>query len=61
MGVSFYWYLLHQNIGFCIINELRALGITNESCLLCSALGGTLLMAFGVNYVLKLIPAKIYK
>jgi len=60
-GVSFYWYLLHQNIGFCVINELREVGISNKSLLLCSALGGTLLLAFGIDYILKSVPAKIFK
>lgn len=60
-GVSFIWYLLHQNIGFCIINILRNLGIINEVILLSVALIGTLLLAFSVNYFIRLVPRKLFK
>lgn len=60
-GVSFYWYLLHQNIGFCIMNELRGVGVTDEFCLVTSALVFTLVLAFGVDSILKFVPKKIYK
>lgn len=60
-GVSFYWYLLHQNIGFCIMNELRGVGVTDEFCLVTSALVFTLVIAFGVDCILKFVPKKIFK
>ena len=60
-GVSFYWYLLHQNIGFCIMNELRNIGVTGELWLLTAALVTTLVIAFGVESILRFIPKKIFK
>ena len=60
-GVSFYWYLLHQNIGFCLMNELRGVGVSDEFYLVTSALFLTLIIAFGVDGILKYIPKKIFK
>ena len=60
-GVSLYWYLLHQNIGFCIMNELRAFGVSSEALLVSFAMIGTISLAFGVKHILKFIPTKLIK
>ena len=43
------------------MNELRSLGATDEFCLVTSALVFTLVLAFGVDSILKFVPKKIYK
>lgn len=60
-GVSLYWYLLHQNIGFCIMNELRAFGVSNEVLLVSFAMIGTISLAFGVNHILRFVPTRLIK
>ena len=57
--MSFVWYLLHQNIGYCIINELRDHGIRQEFYLIFVAMTLTLILSYMVYICLRKIPTKI--
>lgn len=60
-GVSFCWYLLHQNIGFCIMNELRYVGVHNEVVLVGCALLVTLFISFIVDRIIAFLPTKLFE
>lgn len=57
--MSFVWYLLHQNIGYCIINELRGYGIQRELYLIFLAMTLTLALSCIVYVCIRKIPTKI--
>lgn len=57
--MSFVWYLLHQNIGYSIINELRAYGIQQELFLIFAAMTLTLSLSYMVYVCIRKIPTKI--
>ena len=56
---SFTWYLIHQNIGFIIINQLRSWGLTNEYWIIIP-----MTLTFGVGFIIQnlvnLLPNKIF-
>lgn len=59
-NISFSWYLIHQNIGYCIINVARNFGISSEFFLVSLAISLTLILAIPINKLLDLIPKKIF-
>ena len=60
-SVSFIWYLLHQNIGYCLMNVMREFHITSEWLLVVAAMTITLTLSFAVNVFCKKIPTKLIK
>lgn len=57
-GVSFSWYLIHQNIGFTILYYLNSV-FHNRTLLVLIALSSTFLMAIVLNALASLLPKKI--
>ncbi len=53
-GLSFYWYLTHQNIGYVILNKSD-----NYIAGLSSAIAITILMAYILHLIINKIPKKI--
>lgn len=60
-NISFAWYLVHSNIGFCIMIWLMQHGICDELVCVSVAIVSTLLLAFVVDCGLQRIPTKLMK
>ena len=58
-SISFIWYLLHQNIGYCLMNQLRLYGFYEEYILVLIAMVCTLFLSYIIDIVCKSIPSKL--
>lgn len=58
--ISFSWYLIHQNIGYIIINGLKSIGYTSEIFLLIPIFI-TLCFAFVIDYYSGKFSQKLFK
>lgn len=60
-NISFAWYLVHSNIGFCIMIWLWQHNICNELVCVSTAIISTLFLAYIVDCALQRIPTKLIK
>ena len=58
--ISFSWYLIHQNIGYIIIQSLKCMGYTSEVFLLIPIII-TLCFAFVIDFCADKFPKKLFK